>query len=123
MDYKRFVGPTVRALRDQRHWTLEHCAGRLGISVSYLSQIEANKRPVTQRVVLALTDVFDEPAETFDADAAELLVSDLREAVVEAARSADPVPLSELRQAAQFAPTLARRFVDLQRANHQLRDR
>lgn len=123
MDYKLFVGPTVRALREERRWKLEACAARLGISVSYLSQIEANKRPVTQRVMLALTEVFEAPAETFDADTTQLLVSDLREAVADVGRGVDPVPLSELRQAAQFAPTLAHRFLDLHRANQHLRER
>ena len=56
MRQKVFVGPRVRALREARGWKLEACATRLGISVSYLSQIEANQRPVSSRVLIALID-------------------------------------------------------------------
>ena len=58
MRYKLFVGPKVRSLRARRGWRLEACASRLGISVSYLSQIEANQRPVTDRVLMGLMEVF-----------------------------------------------------------------
>ena len=47
MRQKVFVGPRVRALREARGWKLEACARRLGISVSYLSQIEAGRREGT----------------------------------------------------------------------------
>ncbi len=121
MAYKLFVGPRVRALRETRHWRLEDCAGRLGISVSYLSQIEANQRPVTARVLHALVDVFDVRPESFDVDTEQLLVADLREAASEV--GGETIPLSELRQAALQSPTLARRFIELHRANHRLAER
>ena len=121
--YKLFVGPTVRTLREQHGWRLEACARRLGISVSYLSQIEANQRPVTDRVLMALVQTFHTPIETFEVDGSQRLIADLREAVAESGAGEEPVPLSELRQAALQAPTLARRFLDLHRANHRLGER
>lgn len=122
MRYKLFVGPRVRALREERRWRLEDCAGRLGISVSYLSQIEANQRPVTSRVLMGLVDVFGVRPESFDAETDQHLVADLREAAADFG-GADPIPLSELRQAVRHAPGLARRFLDLHRANHRLAER
>ena len=98
MRYKLFVGPKVRALRLRRGWRLETCARELGISVSYLSQIEANQRPVTDRVLMGLIETFEAPAEMFEADDGQRLVADLREAVAD---TGEPVPLSELRQLAQ----------------------
>lgn len=122
MRYKLFVGPKVRALREERRWRLEDCAGRLGISVSYLSQIEANQRPVTSRVLLGLVDVFGVRPEAFDADTEQHLLADLREAAADFG-GADPIPLSELRNAVLHAPAMARRFLDLHRANHRLAER
>jgi predicted transcriptional regulator/transcriptional regulator with XRE-family HTH domain len=122
MRYKLFVGPKVRALRLQRRWRLEDCAERLGISVSYLSQIEANQRPVTTRVLMGLVDIFGVRPEAFDADTEQHLLAELREAAADFGGN-DPIPLSELRQAAIQAPALARRFLDLHRANHRLAER
>jgi transcriptional regulator with XRE-family HTH domain len=101
MRYKLFVGPKVRSLRARRGWRLEHCARELGISVSYLSQIEANQRPVTDRVLMGLIETFGVPAETFEADGDQRLLADLREAVAESGSAETPIPLSELRQMTQ----------------------
>ncbi len=122
MRVKPFLGPKVRALRAERGWRLDECARRLGLSASYLSQIESNQRPVSERVLMALTDVFGVRPEAFDADVEQLLLSDLREAMAEAG-GGDPAPMSELRAAVHSAPTLARRFVALQRDSHRLTER
>jgi predicted transcriptional regulator len=123
MRYKLFIGGKVRTLREARGWRLEPCARRLGISVSYLSQIEANQRPVTDRVLAGLVDVFETPVETFDVGAEQQLIADLREAVAESAGTGDPVPLSELKQVAAQAPAMARRFLALHRDNSSLSER
>ncbi|HET6972231.1 MAG TPA: short-chain fatty acyl-CoA regulator family protein [Phenylobacterium sp.] len=123
MRYKLFVGPKVRALRRERGWRLETCAQELGLSVSYLSQIESNQRPVTDRVLQGLMRTFRAPAELFEVDADQRLIADLREAVADSGAVEDPIPLSELRQAVLQAPGLARRFLDLHRANHRLSER
>lgn len=123
MRQKLFIGPQVRRLRQERGWLLEPCAARLGISPSYLSQIEANKRPVTSCVLMGLVDLFEVPAESLEADEAQRLVTDLRAVVAEADAPHAPVPLSELRMAALHAPALARRVLDLHRTNLRLAER
>jgi predicted transcriptional regulator/transcriptional regulator with XRE-family HTH domain len=120
---KLFIGPTIRALREARAWKLEPCAARLGISVSYLSQIESNQRPATQRVLLALVDTFGVAVESLDVGGDQRLVADLREAVAESAPGEPALPLSELRRAALHAPGLVRRYLDLHQANHRLGER
>jgi hypothetical protein len=122
MRQKLFVGPQIRTLREAKGWRLEGCARALGLSVSYLSQIEANQRPVTPRVLASLVEVFGVKPETFEADADLHLMADLREAALEASAGA-PIPLRELRAAALQTPVLARRFLDLHRANHHLKER
>ena len=120
---KLFAGPKIRALRTARQWRLERCAEALGVSVSYLSQIETNQRPVTARLLLALTDVFSVSASSLDADDDQRLVSDLREALADANLGGDPVPASELRQAAVHAPGLVRSFLEVHRAYRRLDER
>jgi len=123
MAAKLFVGPQVRALRQEQGLKLQACAARLGISVSYLSQIEANQRPATSRVLLSIAEAFGVSPEVFEAREDERLIADLKEAVAESAHPGAPVALSEIRRVALQAPAFARRFLDLHRANQRLTER
>jgi hypothetical protein len=120
---KLFIGPQVRALRLKHGLRLESCAVKLGISGSYLSQIEANQRPVTARVLDKLAEVFEVGLETFDVRQSDRLAADLREAIAESGTPGSHVPLSEVRQAIQQTPSLARCFLELHRANQRLAER
>ena len=51
---KLFVGPRVRRLREQHALSQTALAERLSLSLSYVSQIESNQRPVTAAVLLRL---------------------------------------------------------------------
>ncbi|WP_374569739.1 short-chain fatty acyl-CoA regulator family protein [Phenylobacterium sp.] len=123
MQQKLFIGPKIRRLREERGWKLEPCAQRLGLSTSYLSQIEANQRPVTARVLIAMMKVFDVDAASLDADDEQRLMADLREA------SADPLDegphpsLAELKQVATLAPNFARHYLNLHRAHRRIDER
>ncbi|HQP20924.1 MAG TPA: helix-turn-helix transcriptional regulator, partial [Phenylobacterium sp.] len=77
---KLFIGPKVKRLRQERGWTLDAASGLLGLSISYLSQIEANQRPVSARVLLAMIKAFEVDASALDADDDQRLIADLREA-------------------------------------------
>ncbi|WP_158917989.1 short-chain fatty acyl-CoA regulator family protein [Caulobacter sp. S45] len=120
---KLFIGARLRRLREARSWTLETCATRLGLSPSYLSQIETNQRPVTARVLIALTQVFQVDAGVFDIGDEGRLAADLREATVDAAAYGDPPSAAEVKQAASATPALARQFLALHRAFRRLDER
>lgn len=120
---KPYVGPKVRQLRAQRGWTLERCAAELGISPSYLSQIETNQRPLTSRALMAVLQAFDVEATLFEPTIDQRLTADLQEACFALTTTNEQVPLSELRRVAQAAPTFARQFLDLQRAYRELDER
>ncbi len=120
---KLFVGARLRRLRETRGWTLENCASRLGLSPSYLSQIETNQRPVTARVLIALTQTFQVDAGAFDVGDEGRLAADLREATVDAAAYGDPPSAAEIKQAASASPALARQFLALHRAFRRLDER
>ncbi len=53
---KLYVGRKIRDIREQHKATQSGFAERLGISTSYLNQIENNQRPVSAAVLLALAE-------------------------------------------------------------------
>jgi len=55
---KLFAGAQMRNLRNTENLSQKECAMRLGISPSYLNQIENNQRPLTAAVILALVEEF-----------------------------------------------------------------
>ena len=119
---KLFIGPRVRRLRETRGWTLDVCAARVGVSISYLSQIETNQRPVTARVLIGLMRVFEVDAATFDAEDEDRLIADLREATAEEAAGEMP-SLIEIKQVAAAAPAFARQHLRLHQAYRRLDER
>lgn len=123
MREKLYVGPKLRLLREQQGLTLDACAARLGLSPSYLSQLETNQRPVTARVLIALSRTFAvDPAE-FDADDESRLIADLREASADLALGVPSPTLAELKLTATTTPAVARQFLALHRAYRGLDQR
>lgn len=115
----------MRTLRRRRGWSQAALAEQLGLSISYLSQIENDDRPLTGAVLLALARAFPQEWGELEAEDEEALIVDAM------AAGADPsVPqaaLSEeiLRRSVRQQPLLARRMVALHtaylRAQEQLR--
>lgn len=108
---KLYVGRKIREIRESHKATQAVFAERIGISTSYLNQIENNQRPVSAAVLLAL-------AENFQIDIGAISLGDddrLMSAVTEAL--ADPVfdnykpNLQELKLITQNAPGLARALI------------
>lgn len=108
---KLYIGRKIRDIRESHKATQSVFAERIGISSSYLNQIENNQRPVSAAVLLAL-------AETFQIDIGAISLGDddrLLSAMTEAL--ADPVfdnykpNLQELKLIAQNAPGLARALI------------
>lgn len=123
MREKLFIGPKVRRLRLALGWKLEPCATRLGLSVSYLSQIEANQRPVTARVLLDMMRVFEVDASALDAADDTRLIADLREAIADQQDQEQAPGLGELKQAVANTPNLARSYLALHHAYRRLDER
>lgn len=123
MRTKLYVGSKIRLLREQQSLTLNVCAQRLGLSPSYVSQIESNQRPVTARVIIALAKAFGVSPAEFDADEESRLIADLREASADLGLGAPAPALSELRLAATTTPAIAHQFIALHRAYRGLDER
>ncbi|OYX97350.1 MAG: Cro/Cl family transcriptional regulator [Caulobacter sp. 35-67-4] len=120
---KLFIGPKVRLLRQAKGWKLEPCAARLGVSASYLSQIEANQRPVTARVLMDVMRVFEVDAASLDAADDQRLIADLREATADPIQDGETPSLSELKSAVANTPNLAKAYLALHHAYRRLDER
>ena len=123
MEQKLFIGPRIRRLREARGWKLEPCALRLGLSTSYLSQIEGNQRPVTARVLISMMRVFDVDASSLDADDDHRLMADLREATAEGVADGPSPSLAEIKQVVTNAPNFGRSYLNLHRAHRRIDER
>jgi len=88
-------------------------AARVGLSVSYLSQLENDDRPVTPAVAEAFARAF--PAEWNDGQAgdAERRLASMREALADPFFGTDPFEPQMLHRAVEQQPLLADRFVRL----------
>lgn len=120
---KHYAGAKLREMRGRLGLTQKAFAGRLGISIPYLSQMESNNRPISTGVVLALARDFGfDVTELTTADEARL-VSDLREALADPVFAQAEPPFADLRLVASNAPGLARAFLDLHAAYRQSNER
>jgi XRE family transcriptional regulator, fatty acid utilization regulator len=119
---KLYAGVKLREIRARLGLTQADYAANLGVSLSYLNQMENNHRPVSARVVLALAQEFGINVTELAAGSTERMVADMREAL------ADPVfglapPLGDIQLVAANAPNLARAFLTLHRAHREIQER
>ncbi len=115
---KLYAGVKLREIRTGRGLTQRDFAGKLGISLSYLNQMENNHRPVSAGVVLALAREFGFDVTELSVGEAQRITADMREALADPVFSENP-PLAELQLVASNAPGLARAFLALHRAHRQ----
>jgi predicted transcriptional regulator/DNA-binding XRE family transcriptional regulator len=119
-----YAGSRVRALRGKLRLPQGEMARRLGISVSYLSQIETDGRPLTAAVALSLAAAYPADWSGVAEDEATRLLAGLAEAAAEPLLPEPPPPPDTLARAVEQQPALARRFVALhaawRRAEEQL---
>ncbi len=113
---KLFAGAQMRNLRDQNGLTQKDCADRLGISPSYLNQIENNQRPLTAAVILALVEEFKADISKFTTDDSSRKLSDLREILVDPIFTGLAPSLQELKIATSNTPDFTAAFLALHNA-------
>ncbi|SDC98584.1 hypothetical protein SAMN05216270_101246 [Glycomyces harbinensis] len=111
---KAKVGLRLRRFREEQGLTQAALASALGISTSYVNQMESNQRPITGPVLLRLAEVYDVDVQRFSAAESDRLAAQLRDALADTAH-AEQVPPAETRELAEGAPELARYVVDLHR--------
>ncbi|NEA50986.1 XRE family transcriptional regulator [Streptomyces sp. SID10815] len=119
---KTYAGARLRRLREERRMSQADLARVLGISPSYLNQMEHDSRPLTVPVLLRLTESFGVDPGFFSERDTTRLLADLREALAgEIAESR--VSAADLGDLAARLPGVAKVLVDLGRRNQQLSER
>lgn len=106
---KHYAGARIHALRKQRGLTQVEMAKQLGLSTSYLNQIENDQRPLTVTVLMQLSRRFGIDPGYFSADRDLRTLSDLRHLFPKAKEET----LSDL--ASRF-PELMPRFIEVAKA-------
>lgn len=110
---KLFAGPAIRALREERGWTQAALARRLGVSPSYLSQLEASQRSLSGTLVVDLARLFRVNVSAFTDDHGDKLAANLREALTDPVFGSVDIAARELRTAAVQMPHISKALLDL----------
>ncbi|MFZ1566615.1 helix-turn-helix domain-containing protein, partial [Sphingorhabdus sp.] len=110
-----FAGAKLRSLRDGRGLRQTEMAQRLGISVSYLSQIEHDDRPLTPALIETLARDFPLDWQDFEEDAATRRFAALREAAADPL-FAQSLSADQLARVAEQQPAFADQFIAMHAA-------
>ncbi|MDT0423964.1 short-chain fatty acyl-CoA regulator family protein [Streptomyces evansiae] len=116
---RTYAGARLRRLREERRLSQAELARTLGISPSYLNQMEHDARPLTVPVLLKIGETFGIDASFFSARDATRLLADLREALAAPLDEGRVLP-GELEEIATRTPGAARLLLDLQRRSQRL---
>ena len=120
---KIYAGARLGALRRGLGLTQTAFARALGVSLSYLNQMERNHRPVSRDVVQGLASRFGVDVALFSMDEGDRLMADLREALADPLFQETPWSAAELQIMATNAPGLAHAFLALHRAHARGQER
>jgi XRE family transcriptional regulator, fatty acid utilization regulator len=110
---KTFAGARLRRLREDHGLTQVALARVLGLSTSYVNQLENDQRPITVPVLLTLTERFDLPTQYFAPDSDARLISDLREVLAEG-----PATAAQIEELVARMPAVGQTLVNLHRRLH-----
>ncbi|WP_442800355.1 short-chain fatty acyl-CoA regulator family protein [Sphingomonas sp. LH128] len=92
----------------------------MGISASYLNQLEQNQRPLTVPVLLKINAVFGVDVQLFSEDEEARLITDLRDALSD---GTEAVSVAEVRELALNMPAVGRTLVALHRRYREAAER
>ncbi|MCL5778050.1 short-chain fatty acyl-CoA regulator family protein [Limibaculum sp. FT325] len=119
---KTFAGARLGEIRRGLGMTQAALGRSLGVSTSYLNQMENNHRPVSRDVVQGLAEKFGIDVSVFSMDEGDRLMADLREAMADPVFP-DPPSRAELQILATSAPGMAHSFLALHRAYTRAQER
>jgi hypothetical protein len=110
-----FAGGRLKVLRASLRLKQADMAARLGISVSYLSQLEHDDRPLTPALLESLARDFPLDWQAFEEDAATRRFAALREAAADPLFPL-PLPADQLSRLAEQQPAFADQFIAMHAA-------
>jgi len=120
---KIYAGVKLREARLKIGKTQKDFAASLGVSLSYLNQMERNHRPLSAAVVLKLVQEFGFDVRTLSADEANRIVVDLAEALADPLFEGVRPHEEDLRLIATNAPAVAHSMLSLYRTHRETSER
>ncbi|WP_238475446.1 helix-turn-helix domain-containing protein [Sphingomonas cavernae] len=123
MKRRLFAGERLRALRQRAGLGQSAMAARLGISVSYLSQLENDDRPMTSAVLAALGRHYPLDLDAFESDEPARRFAALRTALDEPLFAEMPLAPDLLEKLVEQQPHFADRFIALHAAYRHAEER
>ena len=118
---KVYMGVRLQRLREEQRITQVALAKALGISPSYLNQIERNQRPLTVPILLRINAQFGVDVQFFAEDDEARLIADVRDVLADT--GAGNVSVAETRSLASNMPEIARAVVELHRRGRAAAER
>ena len=116
------MGMRLRRLREERGLNQVALAQALGLSPSYLNQLEHNQRPLTVPVLLKVNAVFGVDVQVFSEDDEARMIAGLREVLADGAPQ-ESVSLAEIREIAANMPAVGRSLLSLHKRHRQVVER
>ncbi|RCL02327.1 MAG: putative DNA-binding protein [Candidatus Tokpelaia sp. JSC189] len=113
---KLYIGRKIRDLREQHKSTQAQFAERIGISTSYLNQIENNQRSVSAAVLLALAEKFQIDISSFSSNEDGRLLSALTDTLTDPVFKIGQPSFQEMRLIMQNAPGFAHALISCHQA-------
>lgn len=124
---KTYVGSRLKQLRRERDLSQAGLAEALGLSASYVNQIEHDVRPLTVPVLMRITDTFGVDATFFSQDDDSRLLAETQDVIHDrelvSAATASGIDLHELSEMVYNHPEIARTLVDIHRRYRTVRDK
>ena len=119
---KLFIGDKLRSLREEHKLTQADFAERMGLSTSYLNQLENNQRHATATVLLGLAEHFAVDISTLSRQDSERLLANLTECFADPLLKGSAPSHRELRLASQNSPSVALALISMHQALRRASD-
>ena len=119
---KIFAGAQIRNLRQTQRLTQAEFAQKLGVSTSYLNQIENNNRSLSASVILALFNEFGFDLSQLALDESGRIATDLRQILADPVFAEANIQTQELKIAASNAPNVVHALLGLYQVFQKTRE-
>ncbi|MDO5730884.1 acetate metabolism transcriptional regulator RamB [Corynebacterium sphenisci] len=120
---KTYVGSRLRQLRRERDLSQAALAKALGLSASYVNQIEHDVRPLTVPVLLRVTETFGVDPTFFSRDDDSRLLAEMQDVALDREILPEGVDLQEISDMVRNHPRIARAMVDVHRRYRNVTDK
>lgn len=120
---KTFVGSRLRQLRRERDLSQASLAQALGLSASYVNQIEHDVRPLTMSVLDRITETFGVDRTFFSRDDNSRLLAEIQDVTLDREICPSPIQLEHLGEMVEHHPEVARLMVAMHRRYRNARDK